>query len=90
MRDWPIDESTAPDPVNSYAASKFAAEQMLSDILPSNTRLIVASVQHSGAGQDERFVLPSLRHRSRGSKPDIPRAHDGRTRSARLFALQTS
>jgi GDP-4-dehydro-6-deoxy-D-mannose reductase len=34
---------------------------MLSDILPSNTRLIIArAFNHSGPGQDERFVLPSF------------------------------
>ena len=56
-----VTELTAPMPSNTYASSKLAAERMLCDLLPQNCRLItVRPVNHSGAGQDERFVLPSF------------------------------
>ena len=48
-------------PMNVYARSKAAAEQVLADVLPAEARLIVArSFNHTGPGQDERFVLPSF------------------------------
>ncbi|MGC1584736.1 MAG: GDP-mannose 4,6-dehydratase [Rhodomicrobium sp.] len=54
-------EDTPAVPVNAYAASKLAAEMMLRDVLPSTSRLIVArAFNHSGPGQDERFVLPAF------------------------------
>lgn len=54
-------EQTAPDPQSAYARSKLAAEQMLRDVLPASTTLVVARPSnHSGAGQDDRFVLPSF------------------------------
>jgi GDP-4-dehydro-6-deoxy-D-mannose reductase len=57
----PVDESVLPNPMNPYAASKLAAERMLADVLPAATRLIVTrAFNHSGPGQDERFVLPSF------------------------------
>jgi GDP-4-dehydro-6-deoxy-D-mannose reductase len=57
----PADESTPPAPANAYAFSKLAAERIFQDILPPETRLIITrAFNHSGAGQDERFVLPSL------------------------------
>lgn len=56
-----VTEQTPPMPSNTYASSKIAAERMLWDLLPQNCRLItVRPVNHSGAGQDERFVLPSF------------------------------
>lgn len=57
----PADESTPAQPQNAYAASKLAAEWMLRDVLPRSTRLIVTrAFNHTGPGQDERFVLPSF------------------------------
>jgi GDP-4-dehydro-6-deoxy-D-mannose reductase len=57
----PASEETPPAPVNAYAASKLAAELMLRDVLPASCRLIVArAFNHSGPGQDERFVLPAF------------------------------
>jgi GDP-4-dehydro-6-deoxy-D-mannose reductase len=57
----PASEETPPVPANAYAASKLAAELMLRDILPASCRLIVArAFNHSGPGQDERFVLPAF------------------------------
>jgi GDP-4-dehydro-6-deoxy-D-mannose reductase len=57
----PADEDTPAHPVNAYASSKFAAEQMLSDVLAPDVGLIITrAFNHSGAGQDERFVLASF------------------------------
>jgi GDP-4-dehydro-6-deoxy-D-mannose reductase len=61
FRNGPASEATTPAPGNAYAASKLAAELMLQSVLPAATRLIIArAFNHSGAGQDERFVLPSF------------------------------
>ncbi len=57
----PAREETPTAPVNAYAVSKLAAEYILQDILPPATRLIIArAFNHSGPGQDDRFVLPSF------------------------------
>lgn len=57
----PADENTVCRPQNVYARSKFAAELMLADVLPSSARLIVVRpFNHTGPGQDRRFVLPSF------------------------------
>jgi len=57
----PAREDAPLQPMNVYARSKAAAEQVLADVLPAEARLIVArSFNHTGPGQDERFVLPSF------------------------------
>lgn len=54
-------EATALLPQSTYGRSKAAAEAMLADVLPRDARLIVARPgNHSGPGQDDRFVLPSF------------------------------
>jgi GDP-4-dehydro-6-deoxy-D-mannose reductase len=54
-------EDTPTAPTNAYAVSKLAAEYILQNILPPATRLIIArAFNHSGPGQDGRFVLPSF------------------------------
>lgn len=56
----PITEEVIPEPANVYGEAKLRAEQVLSDLLPTNARLInVRSFNHSGPGQTEAFVLPS-------------------------------
>jgi GDP-4-dehydro-6-deoxy-D-mannose reductase len=61
FRSGPATEETPPAPLNAYARSKFAAETMLADVLPSTAKLIIArAFNHTGPGQDERFVLPSF------------------------------
>lgn len=61
FREGPAREDTPLLPLNPYARSKAAAEVMLGDVLPASARLVVArSFNHTGAGQDERFVLPSF------------------------------
>jgi GDP-4-dehydro-6-deoxy-D-mannose reductase len=59
--DGPVDEDSPLRPQNAYARSKAAAENALDDVLPADARLIVArAFNHTGPGQDERFVLPSF------------------------------
>ena len=48
-------------PGSPYARSKAATEAMLADVLRPTDRLIVARPSnHTGSGQDSRFVLPSF------------------------------
>jgi GDP-4-dehydro-6-deoxy-D-mannose reductase len=57
----PLDEAAPLQPANVYARSKVATEAMLADVLPETVRLILArSFNHTGPGQDERFVVPSF------------------------------
>jgi GDP-4-dehydro-6-deoxy-D-mannose reductase len=57
----PAREDTPAAPNNSYALTKLAGERIFQDLLPPETRLIVTrAFNHSGVGQDERFVLPSF------------------------------
>lgn len=61
FNDGRVDERTALRPQSAYARSKVAAEWLLDNVLPPSTRLIVARpVNHSGAGQSERFVIPAF------------------------------
>jgi GDP-4-dehydro-6-deoxy-D-mannose reductase len=61
FRNGPVREDSPLQPMNVYARSKAAAEQVIADVLPPDARLIVArSFNHTGPGQDERFVLPSF------------------------------
>lgn len=56
-----LDEEAPLGPQSPYARSKAAAEAALADMLPGNVQLIVARpCNHSGPGQDARFVLPSF------------------------------
>jgi GDP-4-dehydro-6-deoxy-D-mannose reductase len=55
------DENTMPQPQSAYARSKRAAEDMLADVLAVSNQLIVARPgNHTGGGQDNRFVAPSF------------------------------
>ena len=60
FRDGPVTESAALRPMNAYARSKVAAESMLPDVLPNANLIIARPFNHTGPGQDRRFVLPSL------------------------------
>ena len=61
FRDGPVTEDAPLRPQNAYARSKAAAELVLGDVLGPENRLIVArAFNHTGAGQDERFVLPAF------------------------------
>ena len=57
----PASETTSLSPRSVYARSKAAAEAIFEDVLPPKSRLVtVRPLNHTGAGQDERFVLPSF------------------------------
>jgi GDP-4-dehydro-6-deoxy-D-mannose reductase len=61
FRAGPVTEETTPRPLNIYARSKLAAEQILADTLSAETSLLVARpFSHSGPYQDKRFLLPSI------------------------------
>jgi GDP-4-dehydro-6-deoxy-D-mannose reductase len=61
FRDGPADESTPQKPMSVYAQSKAAAEAALPAALGEGARLIVLRpFNHTGVGQDLRFVLPSF------------------------------
>ncbi|MHB8528681.1 MAG: GDP-mannose 4,6-dehydratase [Caulobacteraceae bacterium] len=61
FRAGPATETTPLAPLNAYARSKAAAEAMLGDILGPEARLIVCRpFNHTGPGQDERFVIPAF------------------------------
>lgn len=56
-----VDEATPPRPQSVYARTKLAAEGALADTLrPENQLIVFRPTNHSGAGQDRRFVLPAF------------------------------
>lgn len=57
----PVKETAPVSPLNTYARTKLAAEYMLGDVLGMRNKLVILrAFNHSGAGQDVRFVLPSF------------------------------
>lgn len=61
FRDGPASEDMLPRPMSAYGRSKLAAEMALLDILPPTVKLItVRPFNHTGPGQDRRFVLPAF------------------------------
>jgi GDP-4-dehydro-6-deoxy-D-mannose reductase len=56
-----VTETAAVGPLNAYARSKLAAEILLQDVLSDACPVIALRLlNHSGPGQDERFVVPSF------------------------------
>jgi nucleoside-diphosphate-sugar epimerase len=56
-----LDEDSGVQPVGPYARSKLAAEYVVTDLAPREMRLItVRPFNHTGPGQDERFLVPSV------------------------------
>lgn len=61
FNDGRVAESSLLKPITPYGRSKAAGEAMFADVLPPETRLIVVRpCNHSGPGQDVRFVIPSF------------------------------
>jgi len=87
FRDGVADEDTPLRPMNAYARSKAAAESMLPDVLPQARLIIARPFNHTGPGQDVRFVLPSLAQQiadvEAGRRP--PRLELGNLEASRDF-----
>lgn len=87
FRDGVVDEDTPLRPTNAYARAKAAAESMLPDVLPQARLVIARPFNHTGPGQDVRFVLPSLAQQiadvEAGRRP--PRLELGNLEASRDF-----
>ncbi|MGX7709245.1 NAD-dependent epimerase/dehydratase family protein [Methylobacterium sp. Gmos1] len=55
-----LDETALPDPTSHYGRSKWIGEQILQDILGGGHLIVLRPFNHTGPGQDERFVAPSF------------------------------
>lgn len=59
--DGPCSEETPPEPVSTYGRSKLAAEHLLEDLAGDDLSLTILRLfNHTGPGQDERFVVPAF------------------------------
>lgn len=58
----PVDERTPPQPASTYARTKRVGEEILTDVLhgAGHRVVLMRPFNHSGPGQDERFVIPSF------------------------------
>ena len=87
FRDGVASEDTWLRPMNAYARAKAAAESMLPDVLPQARLIIARPFNHTGPGQDVRFVLPSLAQQiadvEAGRRP--PRLELGNLEASRDF-----
>lgn len=57
-----LDEVAPPDPVSHYGRSKWIGEQILQDVFGGGRGhlIVLRPFNHTGPGQDERFVAPSF------------------------------
>lgn len=61
FNDGPVDEDSPLRPLNAYARSKVACEYLLRDAASERFEVVALRLfNHSGPGQDIRFVLPSF------------------------------
>ncbi|WP_428151636.1 GDP-mannose 4,6-dehydratase [Brevundimonas sp.] len=59
--DGPCSEDTPAQPASTYGKSKLAAEHLLEDLAGDGFSLTLLRLfNHTGAGQDERFVVPAF------------------------------
>jgi len=56
----PIGEQVCPDPLNHYAMSKLAMEQMLKTEAAALPLVVVRPFNYTGIGHDDRFVIPKM------------------------------
>ena len=72
----PLDESAPLDPVNSYGASKAAADLMIGQMTKQGLRAVrVRPFNHTGPGQNIEFVVPAFAAQiaqfERGEQPPV-------------------
>lgn len=60
FNDGPRDEDASPAPASTYARSKVACEYMLADLAVGLDVVVLRLFNHTGPGQGEAFVVPSL------------------------------
>ncbi len=67
-----VTEDTPCQPQSAYSRSKLAAEAMFNDVLPATSQLIVCRPSnHSGAGQEVKFALPSFAEQIMSGQDEI-------------------
>jgi nucleoside-diphosphate-sugar epimerase len=67
----PIGESQLPAPVNHYAMSKFAMENMARARFPELPLVVVRPFNYTGPGQEPQFVIPKLVDHFRRRAPRV-------------------
>ena len=60
FNDGPRDEDAPPAPASTYARSKVACEYMLHDLAAALDVVVLRLFNHTGPGQGDAFVVPSL------------------------------